>query len=265
MNLTRSMRDFPIRSMDQISTRLIVPDWIASMSANSPGRRSRLFLTDVGRSMKTWATVQPRSTATVRKMLYLLIGRYQTVRAGSGVNCDADRHCGDTIIDSSSGNVSGSDLRTPGATATITRAPNAKGSSVLCVMSAGREPGSSITARTNPTREAVRLRIPRDQSLLDRRDRIAVRRYHPGAAEHPLRGRKYGASTRHRDQVPDDRLTHGDAALGHDGCHHEGYRAPASLQDELWPSPTSRKAGDWGAQEVPRPEAGWCGSSPAGV
>ena len=40
MNPTSSTRDFPILSMDQINTRSVARDRIASSSANSPGRRS---------------------------------------------------------------------------------------------------------------------------------------------------------------------------------------------------------------------------------
>ena len=40
MNPTNSTRDFPILSMDQINTRSVARDRIASSSANSPGRRS---------------------------------------------------------------------------------------------------------------------------------------------------------------------------------------------------------------------------------
>ena len=43
MNLTISIRDFPIRSMDQTNTLSIAPDRIASI-ASSPERRSRQIL-----------------------------------------------------------------------------------------------------------------------------------------------------------------------------------------------------------------------------
>ena len=53
MKLTNSTSDFPIRATDQRSTLSIAPLRIASISATSPGRRSRPFRAASGRSVKT--------------------------------------------------------------------------------------------------------------------------------------------------------------------------------------------------------------------
>lgn len=58
-NPTNSTRDRPTRSRPWISTFSTSPRRMASSSAASPGRRSIPRRTVVGRSVNTWATVQP--------------------------------------------------------------------------------------------------------------------------------------------------------------------------------------------------------------
>ena len=89
INPIRSTSDFPTRSMDQIRTLSIAPDRIASISAISPGPA---VLTLFHRCWTVSENVRNRPSmlgCNVAQMLYLLIGRYRTVGAGSGVNCDA--------------------------------------------------------------------------------------------------------------------------------------------------------------------------------
>ena len=80
MNPTRSMRDFPILQMDQISTLSIAPDWIA------PDQRQLTWpaiLTLFHRCWTIGENVGDRPSTLggdLAKLAYLLIRRERTIR-----------------------------------------------------------------------------------------------------------------------------------------------------------------------------------------